>query len=429
MNGDTVLEDCELKTGDVIELGYTQLRVAITARVAPQTRTCRTCGQSFELLAGTSEPDECQRCEDKRKAPPTPVPARLTVRCQECGFDLSEQANSDGQAAALHDVVTYLCARCLSRKKESANGSVGPYHVLRPLGEGGMGTVYSVYQPATARLLALKRMKDLKEKMLVKRFDREVRFARDLIHPNIVRCVDIGIDTQGAPFLATEYVPGGDLESVMQSKGRLPAENAVALVCRVLDGLEYLHARQVIHRDIKPQNILLKNRPGKSSGEPDTPKISDLGLAVSYARAGGTRLTSRGTGLGTPMYMPPEQVRDAFSVRETADLYAVGVTLYYLLTGRYTFEFPTEEDVRALQKQKPDLWRKPQEALRVLMQLHRIAHPFNIILSEEPMPIRKRDPSIGSKLASVVDKAVRKNAGERFQSATEFRAALERAVS
>jgi serine/threonine-protein kinase len=275
-------------------------------------------------------------------------------------------------------------------------------------------------------------MKDLKEKLLVQRFQREVHINRELIHPNIVRCLDVGTDEKGAPFLVTEYVPGGDLETMFQSE-RLPTATKVSHIRGVLNALEYLHARQTIHRDIKPQNILIRmdfhQLHGTASGLIPRPMVSDFGLAVSYARAGGTRLTRPGTGFGTLMYMPPEQVRDAFSVRESADLYAVGVTLYYLLTGRYTFDFPTPADVLEIRKQRPELWRKPHEALRVLMQLHRIAHPFQIILSDEPVPIQKRDPSIDSKLASVVDKAVRKNAAERFQSAVEFRAALQRAVS
>jgi serine/threonine-protein kinase len=439
VNGDTVLEDCDLKAGDVIELGYTKLRVAIAAPVEPQPRKCSTCGEPLDQTAIASRLDECSRCAGRRKSPVARPAVRLSVRCRECRIDLSDRANSDGQADALREVAICLCESCLfnvyynaelGKSQDFGRHSIGPYRVLRSIGEGGMGTVYLVYHEPTARVLALKRMKDLTEKVLAKRFAREIRVARELVHGNVVRCVDVGIDGQGSPFLVTEYLPGGDLESQLAASGRrLPADLAISLVCKVLDGLEYLHDRQIIHRDIKPQNILMTSVPGARWRDANTPKISDFGLAVSYARAGGTRLTSRGTYLGTLMYMPPEQVRDAFSVGGTADLYAVGVTLYYLLTGRYTFEFPTEEDVRALQKQKPDLWRKPQEALRVLMQLHRIAHPFQIILSEEPVPIQKRDASIDSRLASVIDKAVRKNARERFQTAAEFRAALERAVA
>jgi serine/threonine-protein kinase len=128
------------------------------------------------------------------------------------------------------------------------------------------------------------------------------------------------------------------------------------------------------------------------------------------------------------MFMSPEQVRNAGEVREPADIYAAGVTLYYLLTGQYSFDFPTPAEILAFQKQKPDLWKKPREALRILMQLRRIMHPFQIILSEEPIPIQQRNPSIPHTLAAVVDRAVRKEARERFQSAAEFRSALRQAM-
>jgi serine/threonine protein kinase len=128
------------------------------------------------------------------------------------------------------------------------------------------------------------------------------------------------------------------------------------------------------------------------------------------------------------MYMPPEQVRDAGEVREPADMYSVGVTLYYVLTGQYSFDFPTPKDIADLRAQRPDAVKRPQDALRMIMQLRRIRHPFVIILGEEPIAVRQREPSIPARLAAVVDRAVRKSPAERFQSAAEFRLALRRAV-
>lgn len=196
----------------------------------------------------------------------------------------------------------------------------------------------------------------------------------------------------------------------------------------VLNGLDYIHRQSIIHRDIKPQNILLRQT--AATGAPGflTPKLADFGLAVSYARAGGTRVTKRGTGLGTLMFMPPEQIRDAGTVQKPADTYAVGVTLYYLLTGQYPFNFPTPGEILEFQKKMKGGGKKPQELLQALMQLKRIMHPFQVILSEEPTPIQQRDPAIPRKLAAVVDKAIRKDVRERFQSAAEFRGALQQAV-
>jgi serine/threonine protein kinase len=128
------------------------------------------------------------------------------------------------------------------------------------------------------------------------------------------------------------------------------------------------------------------------------------------------------------MFMPPEQVRDASAVREPADLYAVGQTLYYILTGRYSFDFPTPEDIEQFLKENRARWQNSQEALAAMMQLQRIRHPFQIILTEEPIAIRKRDASLPLKLAGVVDKVVRKDASQRYQTAADFRHALQEAV-
>jgi serine/threonine protein kinase len=128
------------------------------------------------------------------------------------------------------------------------------------------------------------------------------------------------------------------------------------------------------------------------------------------------------------MFMPPEQVRDASAVREPADIYAVGQTLYYLLTGKYSFDFPTAEDIEQFLKNNRAMWRNPQEALAALMQQERIRHPFQIILTEEPIAIREREASLPLKLAGVVDKAVRKDARQRYRTAAEFRHALQEAV-
>jgi serine/threonine protein kinase len=223
-----------------------------------------------------------------------------------------------------------------------------------------------------------------------------------------------------------EYVAGGSLQDLVSAaKGRLQPAEAVALIGQALDGLAYIHAQSIIHRDIKPQNILVRRH--QESGRPGdcTAKLADFGLAVSYARAGGTRLTKAGSRFGTLMFMPPEQIRDAASVREPADTYAVGVTLYYLLTGQYPYNFPAPAEIQAFQQQNRKLWDRPEEAIQALMQLRRIMHPFHIILDETPIPIRQRDPSIPELLATVVDRAVRKPIAERFQTAEEFRRVLQ----
>jgi eukaryotic-like serine/threonine-protein kinase len=437
VNGETVGER-ELKDGDVIELGYTQLKVSITTQVSQRMCKCPKCGQAIQLLEGEADPELCLQCTEKNELLAPPSIAKLEVVCWKCPSNVTERANSDGRAEELRDVAIYACENHVPREDAFAGRMVKEYEILKCLGEGGMGEVYQVYHRPTARLLTLKQIKDMKNDLLVKRFERETRLLKRLRHRNIVRFLGTSIDAKGAPFLVTEYVPDGDLDShVLKAGGRLPVKSAVQIVIELLRGLEFLHAQSVIHRDIKPSNVLLRSSSrGASKSHKDPaignisliPKLADFGLAKSYERAGGTRITKPGTAMGTLMFMPPEQVRDAGAVREPADLYAVGQTLYYLLTGRYSFDFPTPEDIQQYLKKNRVRWRNSPEALAAMMQLQRIRHPLQIILTEDPIAIRKREASLPLKLAGVVDKAVRKDERQRYQTAVDFRHALQTAV-
>ena len=389
VNGHKVSE-CELHDGDVIDLGRTRLRIAIDAR----------------------PPDLEPSIERPPPPPRVPSGASVAARCTECGNDLGAIADADGRAGELGSAALYACAHHL--EAETAGGQqVGPYAVVRALGEGSMGTVSLVHHPETGRLWALKRIHDLGNPTLVKRFAREVRLMQQVVHPNVLRCVDTGVDKDGRPYVVTEYAPGGALEDlVRRSGGPLEPADAMALVRGVLAGVEHLHALGIVHRDIKPSNILLRG---------DTAKLGDFGIAKSYANAGGTSYTRPGTRMGTLMFMPPEQIRDAAGARETADLYAVGVTLYYLLTGHFSFDFPSPAEAAA----GAAGWNDVDAALDALLRHRRARHPFFVILEQEPIPIRERAPMLSEELAAVVDRAVRKEPGERFESARAFAAALE----
>jgi len=158
------------------------------------------------------------------------------------------------------------------------------------------------------------------------------------------------------------------------------------------------------------------------------PKLADFGLAFSYARAGGTRLTKQGTRMGTLMYMPPEQVTNTRDVREPADVYSVGVTLYSLVTGRDSLNFPSLADGSAFGAKVKEVSMRPLVILALLMEKERLEHPFVIILRDEPTPILERDGTLPRALAEVVDRAVRKDVKARFQSAAEFQAAIRGAA-
>lgn len=431
LNGHPV-DAADLKDGDVLQLGYTRLRLGVTRDLpALLMRQCPGCGHSLQLFENEAVPDRCPPCvEQARKAQRA---ESLPAQCAECGADLSAKANSDGRVRELADVAHYACEGCLPKIDPGVSETVQGYRLLRRLGEGGMGTVYLAYHAGTARLWALKRIKDLQADLSVKqRFSREVLLHAKQVHRNIVRSIETGVDGKGTPFVVTEFVEGCDLEAVSGGLARLKPATAVVVVSAVLEGLEYVHSQQIVHRDLKPSNILLQgavNDRKPAPSRPVVPKIADFGLAVCYGVAGGPRLTKLNTTMGTLMYMPPEQVRNAREVKETADLYAMGMVLYYLLTGRYSFDFPTPADLDEVRRQRPEELQNVNDALRFLMKRDRVLHPFQIILRDEPTPLRKRDPSIGERLASVVDRAVQKDPAARFQTAAEFRAALRGALS
>ncbi|MFO0936952.1 MAG: serine/threonine-protein kinase [Gemmataceae bacterium] len=206
--------------------------------------------------------------------------------------------------------------------------TLGDFRLIAKLGEGGMGTVYKAEQISRKRLVALKVMnRDLASRPgYVARFHREARAMSKIDHPNLVRCLAAG-ESHGFIYLAMEYLEGGSLQSRIGKDG-LDVGEAVRLILAVAHGLQAAHSSGLIHRDIKPDNILL-SRDG-------IPKITDLGLAKA-ADEEGAGLTQTGIGIGTPLYAAPEQVKDAKNVDVRCDIYALGCVLYHCLVGKPPF--------------------------------------------------------------------------------------------
>ena len=198
----------------------------------------------------------------------------------------------------------------------------GRYELVRPLGHGAMATVDLAEDVELERPVALKRLAEnlARDEDLRRRFIREARLAARLAHPNVVRVFDVGEDA-GRPFIAMEYVEGETLAELVARRGPLPAAEAATLGVQVCAALAAAHAAGLVHRDVKPQNLLLS-----SDG---VLKLGDFGIAVGHE---GTRLTLEGTVLGTAGYLAPEQARGE-QVTAAADIYAVGAVLYELLTG------------------------------------------------------------------------------------------------
>lgn len=213
---------------------------------------------------------------------------------------------------------------------------LGDYRLLKKLGQGGMGAVYKAHQISLDREVALKVLnKELASKpAFVQRFLREARVMARLDHPNILRSYGVG-DAGGFHFLAMEYVDGGSVEGWLKKLGRFSVEDALLLIQCVCKGLQHAHEGGMVHRDIKPDNILL-TRKGQV-------KVADLGLAK--ANDEDMNLTKTGTGAGTPIYMAPEQARDVKHVDGRVDIYALGVMLYVLLAGEAPFKGETLVDL------------------------------------------------------------------------------------
>jgi serine/threonine protein kinase len=271
---------------------------------------------------------------------------------------------------------------------------LGSYILLQRLGEGGMGQVFKARHRNLGRIAAIKLIKKerLENPDAIRRFQREVRSAAALSHPNIVRAYDAD-EIAGTHLMVMEYIDGAiDLAKVVKNNGPLPIERACEYIRQAALGLQHASERGLVHRDIKPANLLLT-----SDGK--TVKVLDMGLArLEHATDDGessNTMTQEGVVMGTPDYMAPEQAVDTHTVDVRADLYSLGCSLYFLLTGRVPFPGGT-----LLQK-------------------------LNKHQNSEPLAVGKLRPEVTPALARVVRKLMAKKPEERYQAPAEAAADLE----
>jgi serine/threonine-protein kinase len=262
-------------------------------------------------------------------------------------------------------------------------GRIGDYEILDLLGAGGMGKVYKVRNVLSDRIEAMKVILPAlgQEGELTDRFIREIKVQASLEHPNIA-ALHTAQQTGGQVLMIMEYVEGTTVDAMLR-KGPIAAPDAVNYVSQVLDALEYAHSRGVVHRDIKPGNIIVT--PG------GLVKLMDFGIAkLSVDR----KLTMTGRTLGSLYYMSPEQIQGAATVDARSDIYSLGICLYEMVTGKRPFA--ADSDFALM-----------------------VAH-----LEQTPAPPVQVDPTLPEALSEIILLAIRKDPGERFQSAAAFRAAL-----
>jgi eukaryotic-like serine/threonine-protein kinase len=267
------------------------------------------------------------------------------------------------------------------------------YTLIKQLGKGGFGEVYLARHDAREELVALKVMlpQIATRTEMVNLFLREVKNSQALRHPNLVQLKD-SCFADGLFFFTMEYCSGGTIADAMTKfGGKLPLEIAIPTILQVLDGLHYAHTEKgLVHRDIKPDNIFINFTPE----EQVIVKLGDYGLAKAFNLAGLSGQTMTGSAMGTPFFMPRQQVLNFKYARPDIDVWAVAASFYNMLTGQYPRDLSGNE------------------------------HPMFAILQTPPVPIRERDSSIPKPLAKLIDLALIDNPELCFQSALEFQQAL-----
>ncbi len=270
-------------------------------------------------------------------------------------------------------------------------GTFGAYEILAELGRGGMGVVYKARQNTADRLVALKVIRadrfggenDPGRQEAVERFRVEAKAAARLQHDNLVTVYEVG-EVGGQPFFSMRYIEGQSLKSLLKD-GPLDNRRAAAILLDVAQGVSAAHQHGILHRDLKPDNVLIETASGRAM-------VADFGLAKLAEEHG---MTLTGVGIGTPQYMPPEQASDAATVTVASDIYSLGATLYHLLTGRPPFRGELYEVLRKIKE-------------------------------EIPAPPRQLNPRCDADLETLCLKCLEKQPAKRFSAVQELIDELER---
>ncbi len=333
-----------------------------------ELETCGNAGDTF--LSRLQQPDSAIEFLDEEQC--AQVMARVAAIGHEPSFTTQRQLDEAGSST------TDL-------------GEIGPYQLLAKLGAGGMGTVYKAFHPKLKRVVALKMLptERMQDQQAIARFEREMEAVGRLDHPHIVRATDAG-EQDDKHFLVMEYVEGIDLSDLVRRHGPLSVADSCELIRQAAVGLEHAFQASLVHRDIKPSNLMLTTD--------GSVKILDLGLALlPETGEAGRELTTTGQAMGTLDYMAPEQGGDSHEVDIRADIYALGATLYKLLTGEAVFA--------------GEKYNTPVQKLTAL--------------AITPAPdIQSRRSDVPAELGAIVHRMISKDRDERFSTPSEVAKAL-----
>lgn len=377
----------ELNDQDVIRIGDTTFRVQVE-----QPAICSKCGNEIPETerAEALQSDGTHICKQCRQKPPEEkVKPKPVEKPKKEGKPKPTPVDEKDALAALMEMLEQL------RLSADDVPAIPGYETVKKLGEGGMGKVYLLRNQKSGKQVALKIMhaRVAVQDNAKRQFQREMDNMIDLRHPNLVEFYEQG-NAGGTFYFLMEFCPLGSTDGWAAKKGgTLKPADANPIMLQALKGLAFIHQKHYVHRDLKPQNILLTGRESSP-----TAKVTDFGLAKNFDQAGMSGMTMTGMVAGTVPFMPRDQVHNFKYAKAPVDVWSMGATFYNLLTGKYPRDFVPRKD------------------------------PILQVLQNPVVPVRKRDSSIPKGLAEVVDTALEDNEKNRYPDAAAMLAAMEKAV-
>ena len=399
--------EVDLKNGNRIRVGQTVLVVTLEGALV-----CCQCGCSIperdrDQSAWIGGTFICAKCKANLISMGKPAKAPEPVRCKKCGKDVSGEV---GQARR----GDYVCESCRKLAEEDPMKLVMElfrqagklrgaekiparegYEIVKRLGRGAFGAVYLARRKKNKENVAVKVMlsRVAVDERARETFMREINVLKELHHDNVVALFDNGSAGSGFYFVMEFCEKGSVADLMVRRGGKLSLKEATPIMLRALDGLGHAHEKGFIHRDLKPQNLLIT-----SSGSDRVTKVSDFGLGKNFQNAGFSGITVTGAVGGTPPFMPREQVTNFKYEQPVSDVWGIAATFYNMLTGEFCRDFGQRKD------------------------------QMEVILEGKIIPVRKRDMTIPKGVADVIDHALADKPEDRFQSVSEMKMELEKAL-